>query len=121
MRRGCSGRILHVDPAEGKLDVEETSDVSHHKYTGGGAMGAYFLVKHSPAIGYLPQLARVFRKLGQGNAERGVPLWHGALETNRATTRKMSRCLGLPDCLPCVRGAMLIGSRVAPTPCGGRI
>jgi aldehyde:ferredoxin oxidoreductase len=48
MRYGYNGRILHVDLTEGKLEVEEPSDAFYRKYMGGSAMGAYYLLKHTP-------------------------------------------------------------------------
>ena len=46
---GYQGRILHVDLTAGKLEVEEPDESFYRKYMGGSAMGAYYLLKHTPA------------------------------------------------------------------------
>jgi aldehyde:ferredoxin oxidoreductase len=46
---GYHGKILHVDLTAGKFEVEEPSEVFYRKYMGGSGMGAYYLLKHTPA------------------------------------------------------------------------
>jgi aldehyde:ferredoxin oxidoreductase len=46
---GYQGRILHVDLTAGKLEVEEPEDAFYRKLMGGSAMGAHYLLKHTPA------------------------------------------------------------------------
>ena len=48
MPYGYHGKILHVDLTAGKLEVEEPTGGFYRKYMGGSAMGAYYLLKHSP-------------------------------------------------------------------------
>ena len=48
MSYGYHGKILHVDLTAGQVEVEEPSDTFYHKYMGGSAMGAYYLLKHTP-------------------------------------------------------------------------
>lgn len=48
MPYGYHGRILHVDLTTGKLEVEEPTETFYRKYMGGSAMGAYYLLKHTP-------------------------------------------------------------------------
>jgi aldehyde:ferredoxin oxidoreductase len=48
MAYGYCGRILHVDLTGHKVDVEEPDDGFYRKYMGGSAMGAYYLLKHTP-------------------------------------------------------------------------
>lgn len=49
MPYGYQGKILHVDLTEGTLRVEEPEERFYRKYLGGSAMGAYYLLKHTPA------------------------------------------------------------------------
>ncbi len=48
MAYGYNGKILHVDLANSNLEVEEPDEVFYRKYMGGSAMGAYYLLKHTP-------------------------------------------------------------------------
>jgi len=48
MPYGYHGKILHVDLTSGKLEVEEPEETFYRKYMGGSAMGAYYLLKHTP-------------------------------------------------------------------------
>lgn len=48
MASGYHGKILHVDLTAGKLTVEEPEEAFYRKYVGGSAMGAYYLLKHTP-------------------------------------------------------------------------
>ncbi len=48
MPYGYHGKILHVDLTTGKLEVEEPDETFYRKYMGGSAMGAYYLLKHTP-------------------------------------------------------------------------
>ncbi len=45
---GYHGKILHVDLTTDKLEVEEPDETFYRKYMGGSAMGAYYLLKHTP-------------------------------------------------------------------------
>ena len=49
MPYGYHGRILHVDLTSGALEVETPDPVFYRRYGGGSAMGAYYLIKHTPA------------------------------------------------------------------------
>lgn len=49
MSYGYTGKILHVDLTAGTLKVEEPNDTFYRKYVGGSAMGAYYLLKNTPA------------------------------------------------------------------------
>jgi aldehyde:ferredoxin oxidoreductase len=49
MPYGYHGKILHVDLTTGKLEVEEPEEAFYRKYMGGSAIGAYYLLKHTPA------------------------------------------------------------------------
>jgi aldehyde:ferredoxin oxidoreductase len=49
MPYGYHGRILHVDLTSRKMEVEEPEERFYRKYVGGSAMGAYYLLKHTPA------------------------------------------------------------------------
>ena len=49
MPYGYHGKILHVDLTTGKLEVEEPAETFYRQYMGGSAMGAYYLLKHTPA------------------------------------------------------------------------
>ncbi len=49
MPYGYQGRILHVDLTDGTLDVEQPDEAFYRKYVGGSAMGAYYLLKNTPA------------------------------------------------------------------------
>jgi aldehyde:ferredoxin oxidoreductase len=48
MPYGYHGRILHVDLANETLEVEEPDERFYRTYVGGSAMGAYYLLKHTP-------------------------------------------------------------------------
>jgi len=48
MPYGYNGKILHVDLTAGTLEVEEPNEAFYRKYVGGSAMGAYYLLKHTP-------------------------------------------------------------------------
>ncbi len=48
MSYGYNGKILHVDLTTEKLEVEEPDETFYRKYMGGSAMGAYYLLKHTP-------------------------------------------------------------------------
>ncbi len=43
-----NGQILHVELVKGNLEIEEPDEVFYRKYMGGSAMGAYYLLKHTP-------------------------------------------------------------------------
>ncbi|MFQ6101165.1 MAG: aldehyde ferredoxin oxidoreductase family protein [Anaerolineae bacterium] len=49
MSYGYNGRILHVDLTTERLEVEEPDEIFYRKYMGGSAMGAYYLLKYTPA------------------------------------------------------------------------
>jgi len=48
MPYGYNGKILHVDLTTGDLNVEQPDETFYRKYMGGSAMGAYYLLKHTP-------------------------------------------------------------------------
>lgn len=48
MAYGYCGKILHVDLTTGKVEIEEPDEGFYRKYMGGSAMGAYYLLKHTP-------------------------------------------------------------------------
>ena len=48
MSYGYHGKILHVNLTTGKTEVEEPDETFYRKYMGGSAMGAYYLLKHTP-------------------------------------------------------------------------
>jgi aldehyde:ferredoxin oxidoreductase len=48
MPYGYHGRILHVDLTNEALEVEEPQASFYRTYAGGSAMGAYYLLKHTP-------------------------------------------------------------------------
>jgi aldehyde:ferredoxin oxidoreductase len=48
MRYGHCGGIVRVDLTEGKLEPEEPSGAFYREDAGGSAMGAYFLLAHTP-------------------------------------------------------------------------
>jgi aldehyde:ferredoxin oxidoreductase len=48
MAYGYHGKILHVDLTAGTLEVEEPDEAFYRRYVGGSAMGAYYLLKHTP-------------------------------------------------------------------------
>jgi len=48
MPYGFHGKILHVDLTAGRVEVEEPDETLYRKYMGGSAMGAYYLLKHTP-------------------------------------------------------------------------
>jgi aldehyde:ferredoxin oxidoreductase len=45
---GYHGKILHVNLTSGQLEVEQPEEVFYRRYLGGSAMGAYYLLKHTP-------------------------------------------------------------------------
>jgi aldehyde:ferredoxin oxidoreductase len=49
MPYGYQGKILHVDLTTETLEVEQPEEKFYRKYLGGSAMGAYYLLKHTPA------------------------------------------------------------------------
>jgi aldehyde:ferredoxin oxidoreductase len=48
MPYGYNGKILHVDLTAGNMTVEEPAESFYRSYLGGSAMGAYYLLKHTP-------------------------------------------------------------------------
>ncbi len=48
MPHGYHGKILHVDLTRGRTEVEEPEERFYRTYLGGSAMGAYYLMKHTP-------------------------------------------------------------------------
>jgi aldehyde:ferredoxin oxidoreductase len=48
MPHGYQGKILHVDLTTETLEVEQPDEKFYRKYLGGSAMGAYYLLKHTP-------------------------------------------------------------------------
>ena len=48
MPYGFHGKILHVDLTAGRVEVEEPDETLYRKYMGGSAMGAYYLLQHTP-------------------------------------------------------------------------
>ena len=48
MSYGYHGKILHVNLTTGKVEVEEPDETFYRQYVGGSAMGAYYLLKHTP-------------------------------------------------------------------------
>lgn len=48
MPYGYQGRILHVDLTTETLEIEQPEEMFYRKYMGGSAMGAYYLIKHTP-------------------------------------------------------------------------
>lgn len=49
MPYGYTGKILHVDLTQGKLEVEEPPESFYRKYMGGSAMGLYYILHEMPA------------------------------------------------------------------------
>ena len=49
MSYGYHGKMLHVNLTSETLTVEEPSEAFYRRYMGGSAMGAYYLLKHTPA------------------------------------------------------------------------
>ncbi len=48
MPKGYTGRILHVDLTDGKLEIEQPSEAFYRKYMGGSAMGLYYALRDIP-------------------------------------------------------------------------
>ena len=48
MVKGYTGRILHVDLTNGKLEVEQPSDKFYRQYMGGSALGMYYALRDIP-------------------------------------------------------------------------
>jgi aldehyde:ferredoxin oxidoreductase len=48
MLYGYRCKILHVDLTAAKIEVEEPEESFYRTYMGGSAMGAYYLLKHTP-------------------------------------------------------------------------
>ena len=48
MAYGYNGKILHVDLTAGEIEIETPSESFYRRYLGGSAMGAYYLLKHTP-------------------------------------------------------------------------
>lgn len=46
---GYTGKILHVDLTAGTIEVEQPPETFYRTYLGGSLMGAYYLLKHTPA------------------------------------------------------------------------
>jgi aldehyde:ferredoxin oxidoreductase len=46
---GYTGKILHVDLTQAKLEIEEPPESFYRKYMGGSAMGMYYILKEVPA------------------------------------------------------------------------
>ena len=49
MPNGYTGKILHVDLTNGRLEVEEPPETFYRKYMGGSAMGLYYILRDMPA------------------------------------------------------------------------
>ncbi|MBN1180370.1 MAG: aldehyde ferredoxin oxidoreductase family protein [Anaerolineae bacterium] len=49
MSYGYNGKILHVDLTAGTIEIEEPDETFYRRYMGGSAMGAVYLLKHTPA------------------------------------------------------------------------
>ncbi len=49
MPNGYTGKILHIDLTQGRLEVEEPPEAFYRKYMGGSAMGLYYILKNMPA------------------------------------------------------------------------
>ena len=49
MPYGYTGKILHVNLTTKTIEVEEPDATFYRKYVGGSAMGAYYLLKNTPA------------------------------------------------------------------------
>jgi aldehyde:ferredoxin oxidoreductase len=48
MPYGYNGKILHVDLAKGNVEIEEPGEIFYRTHMGGSAVGAYYLLKHTP-------------------------------------------------------------------------
>jgi aldehyde:ferredoxin oxidoreductase len=48
MPSGYTGRILHVDLTNGKLEIENPPESFYRKYMGGSAMGMYYILREMP-------------------------------------------------------------------------
>ena len=46
---GYAGKILHVNLTTGRIEIEQPDETFYRTYVGGSAMGAYYLLKHTPA------------------------------------------------------------------------
>jgi len=46
---GYRGKILHVDLTTGTTEIEQPDERFYRTYVGGSAMGAYYLLRHTPA------------------------------------------------------------------------
>lgn len=49
MPYGYHNRILHVDLTNGAFEIEQPGEAFYRKYMGGSALGAYYLLRNSPA------------------------------------------------------------------------
>lgn len=49
MPYGYHNKVLHVDLTSGTLEVEQPGEAFFRKYMGGSAVGAYYLLRHTPA------------------------------------------------------------------------
>ncbi len=49
MLGGFAGQILHVNLTSGQIEIERPSESFYRTYWGGSAMGAYYLLKNTPA------------------------------------------------------------------------
>ena len=48
MPYGYTGKILHVDLTQGKLEIEQPPEAFYRKYMGGSAMGMYYILREMP-------------------------------------------------------------------------
>ncbi len=48
MPYGYQGKILHLHLSEMRTETEEPNEAFYRKYMGGSALGAYYLLKHTP-------------------------------------------------------------------------
>ena len=46
---GYTGKILHVDLTDRKIEIEEPGEIFYRMYLGGRGLGYYFLLKLVPA------------------------------------------------------------------------
>ena len=49
MPHGYHGKILHVDLSNGEIEIEQPDEAFYRRYMGGSAVGAHYLLKHTPA------------------------------------------------------------------------
>lgn len=48
MSYGYTGKILHIDLTNGKLEVETPPEAFYRTYMGGSAMGLYYILREMP-------------------------------------------------------------------------